>query len=1158
MIDLGTARQLLDFNARQIGPQRAEEQLEGAVTLHNILERHGVAYLADEVGMGKTYVALGALTLFRHYRPGFRALIIAPRENIQDKWMKELRNFVQYNVRFPDLRVKAVDGTPVRPPVACRNLIELAREVLLDPDRDFFLRLTSFSLGLAGKETADPEAVRKLRDALRVHLPWVPNEAFDLRSKQEVKNNFARALCCALPRFDLVIVDEGHNLKHGLKAGSAARNHVLSLALGHDHKAVNRQLFKGYGPRAQRVLFLSATPIEETYSHLWNQLDVFGRGEPFIALRREDEDPVRKKALAAEFLVRRVTAIRVGGQELTKNLYRREWRRGGVMVYDDPIEVTDPRQRLIVALVQKKVSELLGHEKFNGSFQIGMLASFESFLETAKLKRSDDELGNFDDYEQTRDEQEREGIDVRDVNRLAKNYRSRFDGQELPHPKMDAVVDSVSDAWLKGRKALLFVRRVASVKELKRKLDARYDHWLFDELCRRLPEEVRDRLEAAFRQYTKEKMETLARSADEGAGGVARPPDEEDRGGNDTFFAWFFRGEGPRGYVSGANIQQRFIQRSAVYATFFEDNHVADLLGCRPGEVFQRLTQALGAPEAVVRAELRRRGRHFLSSQARRVARADRFEAAQAAAVEMLKDHRGPVQEAARFVWHERFESSIRPKHVTQAPELAAWLETATFFTELRERPSLRARLWPESATGHERQQFRERELRRELLAAAARLGHAFIDLYVMTIQRLRSLDPRAQEEGEDDDVPRETDRIREYLDLLEQQMTTSRSSRAWAAFDELADLADYFHLILDVNAPEVRNRPLSDAARTFGALLRQQRPIGGMSGQVNQTLVRQFRLPGYPLILVTTDLLQEGEDLHTFCSSIQHYGISWTPSSMEQRIGRIDRVRSQTERRLAVLDRQPQGEEKLQVFYPFLGDTVEILQVQRVLERMNVFLRLMHEDLTTAGGGEKRLDVGHEMLNGRRIVPQIQERLQSAFPVRDQWLQGQVRALAVEPAYAEEALARFARLRSGVLPGIQVVWEPDGRPRTMFGHVVLGGRRVPFKLALDSIDDHLLVRCVSIIGRVTHDTARDEVAKAVAHHPVRICATSVNDEDSYELSIEEDQLLAEREHDAVRVAALVRRVAEHALSISSDHLPDQSRPLEGLAGRLKEEPDES
>ncbi len=38
------------------------------------------------------------------------------------------------------------------------------------------------------------------------------------------------------------------------------------------------------------------------------------------------------------------------------------------------------------------------------------------------------------------------------------------------------------------------------------------------------------------------------------------------------------------GVISGANIQQRFIQRGTAYATFFADNYVADILGCRPGE----------------------------------------------------------------------------------------------------------------------------------------------------------------------------------------------------------------------------------------------------------------------------------------------------------------------------------------------------------------------------------------------------------------------------------------------------------------------------------------------------------------------------------------------------------------------------------------------
>src|SRR3982750_2895696 len=121
MIDVETAAQLLDFSARIGTGPRADEQLEGAVAVHNILEKHGVAYLADEVGMGKTYVALGALALFRHYNPSFRLLLITPRENIQKKWLKELKNFTARNVRFADMRVRGIHGAPVRSPVLCQS-----------------------------------------------------------------------------------------------------------------------------------------------------------------------------------------------------------------------------------------------------------------------------------------------------------------------------------------------------------------------------------------------------------------------------------------------------------------------------------------------------------------------------------------------------------------------------------------------------------------------------------------------------------------------------------------------------------------------------------------------------------------------------------------------------------------------------------------------------------------------------------------------------------------------------------------------------------------------------------------------------------------------------------------------------------------------------
>jgi CRISPR/Cas system-associated exonuclease Cas4 (RecB family) len=198
--------------------------------------------------MGKIYVALGALALFRHFNPEFRVLVIAPRENIQRKWMKELGNFCRNNVRFGDLRVRSLRGAPARPMVACENLHSFVHEAAVDARRDFFLRLSSFSFGLA----ADKEAWKAERNRLRQELLWLPDEVFDMRSKELFKDNFARAMCCGLPTFDLVIVDEGHNLKHGFKDHVAARNRVLAFAMGRDRE-VDSHLFPGYGRRAKSM-----------------------------------------------------------------------------------------------------------------------------------------------------------------------------------------------------------------------------------------------------------------------------------------------------------------------------------------------------------------------------------------------------------------------------------------------------------------------------------------------------------------------------------------------------------------------------------------------------------------------------------------------------------------------------------------------------------------------------------------------------------------------------------------------------------------------------------------------------------------------------------------------------------------------------------------
>jgi hypothetical protein len=1094
------------------------------------------------------------LALFRHFNPAFRVLVIAPRFNIQDKWMRETRKFVAHMVRFPDLRVKGLDDKPNVPLVMCDNLLSLVHETSLDSHRDFFARLTSFSLPLGGKnDEVDLGEARRLRNGLKPYLRWMEDEVFDLRQKQAFKDNFARALCCALPKFDLVVVDEGHNLKHGFREDSSSRNRTLAIAMGHPRSNSDARLFRNFGPRAARVLFLSATPVEDSYTHLWNQLDIFGMAGPYERLCQNNVDDEEKKKIASQFLVRRVTLLHLGDQKYSKNQYRREWRNGGVFTHDEPIRTTDPKQRLVVALIQKKVSELLGHEKFHSSFQIGMLASFESFLQTSNTRISEKRDGTFDDTEQTKIIEEKKGIDVRDVNNISRSYRSRF-GEELPHPKMDALVESLSHSWRSGTKSLVFVRRIASVWELKRKLDEKYDEWLIQKLKKELPTEVQPLLQVQIDKYREVRKANLNKSVENNSEvQKENEKDQIDQGGNDTFFAWFFRGEGPKEVISGATVQQRFGKGSGSYSTFFENNYVSDLLDCEPGQVQEALLRFLGIDENVFKVELRERARKFLP-RAEKLNRGNLFEAAQAAAIEWIMDRSGPHQERAKIIWRKKYSVFVRMEPRLQSPDLTRWLELPTFFTELRKNEVIRDRIWPLRQCVDANRLFLEQEIRAQLLASTARLGHSLIDLYVLTIRRLGSIAGRTREKV-DENVDREQERIDNFINLLVSQMNTPREERDWGAYDELSEIAKNFDLIMDVNQDDIFDKSLDETSRIFGGWLRSQQPVGGMWGKVSPVLVKQFRMPGYPFVMVSTDLLQEGEDLHTFCSSVYHYGIAWTPSSMEQRIGRIDRVRSLTERKLTELSEiPPKRENLLQVYYPYLDDTVEVLQVQRVLERMNTFLKLMHEGLILSGPKERSVDTQIEFLRGNRQIPQVHETLKSAFPAQPHFSEISC-TLTVNEDVANSILKRFADLVDTSLPGISIIWDRLFSPVALLGTAKLKSRIQPFILQLRSLDGRILIRCVSPVGRVGPRDDQEKLIRSVQKSRAKLGAIETDEERTFDLTVEDDILLTGKDDiDRERLAALISRTVDRADLLEQIHLPGHDESLELFRPDLENE----
>jgi Type III restriction enzyme, res subunit/Helicase conserved C-terminal domain len=1159
-LNIVTAGELLDFSGGEVGgvisPAVAQEQLRGAVATHNLLVDQRIAYLADEVGMGKTYMALGAIALFRHFDPAFSVLVIAPRENIQDKWIREWKAFTARVVRFDDMRMRGIGGAPVRALVKASSLSDLVTAVGRDPDRDFFARLTSFSIAA----TSATESSAKHRGMMLRALPWLDRELLDLRSPDIYKRNFGRAVNVALPKFDLMVIDEGHNLKAGWHDGrGATRNLVLGCALGgKDSEAAVSDGFHAYSPRAERVLFLSATPIEDDFRQLWNQIDLLGLGDRWKGLADaalSDED---KREIARQLVIRRVGRLQAGDQQLTKNQYRREWRHGGVKIHDDPMSPPDDRQRLTVALVQKKVAELLGDARHNHSFQVGLLASFESFAQTAKSTSTVTSSGAQDveqdqspfymEAEEARSAKNRDGLDVDAINEIARDYQRRFNGA-LPHPKMDALVDELASAFASGRKALVFVRRVASVDEIQRKVEERYDKWLTDRLLRDANSPtLQEELEAQIRSYRELRAAKRSdmRATDDARAPSARGLADREESTSESFFSWFFRGDGPDKVLSGARLAGRFDSPSGAYSTFFEDNYVAAVLDVPPAQAFSALAAVLQIDESALADRLGNRARAFVPASSR-TQRRESFHAFQHAALEALTSQAGIVRDRARVILRDTFSNrNALNRSSDPISDAQEWLATETLFTKLRERPALRSSLWPEPDIATFANRFRERELRRMLFATIARKGHPITDLFSIVANRVGTLRAGKRDLGDDD----EHDLATEFLDRLDQQ---SRTSEGFSSFIELAGASLAFRLIVSQNVPDIRDAALSDVPRILGRLVGSQRPVGGMAGAVNGVLVKQFRMPGYPLVLITTDLLQEGEDLHTFCSDVYHYGIAWMPSALEQRVGRIDRIGSLTERRLLTLGRAPSGDEKLQVFYPHLRDTVEVIQVRRVLHRLNRFLLLMHEDLGMPETEDSSIDVKESMLRPPVDLLPIDRPFTSAFDVNGGMLRAHPRALMARRSTAQATAEDFDQA-ARELTDVDAVVLDDAAPQRRTGKRQIGGRIQPFTLLLRSIRGRPVVRCISPVGRLRRTDFNAELLAPIAARPfVRI--SLVHDEriDSYEIAVEGDALMERTPADVLK--RLVVAVTTAADDIEKAHF-EEDPDYAGVWDDLQKEAD--
>ena len=98
--------------------------------------------------------------------------------------------------------------------------------------------------------------------------------------------------------------------------------------------------------------------------------------------------------------------------------------------------------------------------------------------------------------------------------------------------------------------------------------------------------------------------------------------------------------------------------------------------------------------------------------------------------------------------------------------------------------------------------------------------------------------------------------------------------------------------------------------------------------------LMRAFNTPFFPDILVCSEVMREGVDLQRFCRHVIHHDLAWNPSTIEQRTGRIDRLGCKAE-----------GRQPIMVYLPYIAGTADERQYQVMSHREQWFRVVMGQD---------------------------------------------------------------------------------------------------------------------------------------------------------------------------------------------------------------------
>jgi hypothetical protein len=126
----------------------------------------------------------------------------------------------------------------------------------------------------------------------------------------------------------------------------------------------------------------------------------------------------------------------------------------------------------------------------------------------------------------------------------------------------------------------------------------------------------------------------------------------------------------------------------------------------------------------------------------------------------------------------------------------------------------------------------------------------------------------------------------------------------------------------------------LKEDADSTTALANVQVATGETRRDTRARLMRAFNTPFFPDVFVCSEVMGEGVDLQRFCRHVIHHDLSWNPSDIEQRTGRIDRLGCKAE-----------GRHPIYVYLPYVAGAADERQFRVMADREKWFRVVMGQD---------------------------------------------------------------------------------------------------------------------------------------------------------------------------------------------------------------------